>query len=135
MTGEQNSKEEGQGLRKDIREYAEKRVELLLITITEQVSLIIAQSFQRFLGFLILASGLLFIWFAVGFTLGEMIGSIGGGFALSALPLLMFGFIFINRKSKRMTEKIQSALISKVLDNVAKENGESSEENGSAADK
>ncbi|TVQ02045.1 MAG: hypothetical protein EA359_12570 [Balneolaceae bacterium] len=132
MSDDQYNIEDKQDLRKEIREYAEKRVELFVITISEQISLMIAHSFQRFLGFLILAAGFLFVWFALGYLLGELIGSIGGGFAISALPLLIFGFIFSKRKSKRFTEKIQAVLMSKVLENFDKEEDESDGENGEA---
>lgn len=131
MSNHQNTTENKQGLRKDIREYIEKRVELFVITTSEQISLMIAHSFQRFLGFLILAFGIFFLWLALGFYLGELIGNFGAGFAISSLPLLILGFIIFNHKSKRLTEKIQAGLMAKVLENFNSQENESEENNGS----
>lgn len=107
----------------EVREYIEKRVQLLTLTIAEQVSHIIAESFQRILGMFILSFALFFLWFAVGFLLGELLGSLSAGFAIASVPLFILGFVFMKTKSKRMTEKIQSQLISKVLDDL-EEDGE-----------
>jgi hypothetical protein len=132
MSKDLNNTEEKQNLKHEIREYAEKRFELFVLTVSEQVSLMITHAFQRFLGFLILAFGLFFLWFAVAYTLGELLGNTGGGFAISSIPFLIYGFIFINNRSKRFTEKFQAGLISKVLDNFDKERNESEENNGKA---
>lgn len=102
----------------DVREYVEKRIQLLTLTIAEQVSHILAESFQRILGMFILSFALFFLWFAVGFLLGEVLGSLSAGFAIASVPLFILGFVFMNTKSKRMTERIQSQLISKVLDDL-----------------
>lgn len=102
----------------EVREYIKKRVQLLTLTISEQVSHMIADSFQRMLGMFVLSFALFFLWFAVGFFLGEVIGSISAGFAIASIPLFLLGFILMNRKSKTLTEKIQTQLISKVLDDL-----------------
>ncbi len=128
MSNDLHTTEDKQDLKDEIHEYVEKRVELIVLTISDQISMMIAHSLQRFIGFLILVFGMLFIWFAIGYSIGEIIGSIGGGFAISALPLFIFGFIFIKRKSKRLTEKIQAGLMSKVLENFDNEEDNESEE-------
>lgn len=128
MSNDLHTTEDKQGLKDEIHEYVEKRVELIVLTISDQISMMIAHSLQRFIGFLILVFGMLFIWFAIGYSIGEIIGSIGGGFAISALPLFIFGYIFIKRKSKRLTEKIQAGLMSKVLENFDNEEDNESEE-------
>lgn len=104
----------------DVRQYIEKRVQLLTLTIAEQVSQIMAESFQKVLGLFILSFALFFLWFAVGFLLAEVIGSISAGFAISSIPLFLLGFILIKTKSKRLTENVQAQLISRVLDDLEK---------------
>ena len=42
-------------------------------------------------------------------------GNYSYGFAIVSLPFLLAGIIFINRKSKRLTEKIQAEMISKMI--------------------
>jgi hypothetical protein len=100
----------------EVRQYVEKRLELFSLTIAEQVSLILAESFQKVLGLFILSFALFFFWFAVGFWVGELIGSVSAGFAISSIPLFLVGFYLLNRTSKGFTEKVQSQLISKVID-------------------
>lgn len=102
----------------DIREYVEKRVQLLTLTITEQVSRIMAESFQKVLGMFILSFALFFLWFAVGFLIAEIIGSFSAGFAIASLPLFVVGFIFLKSKSKSITEKVQAQLMASILDDI-----------------
>lgn len=102
----------------DVRQYVEKRVQLLTLTITEQVSRILAESFQKLLGMFILSFALFFFWFAVGFLLAELIGSFSAGFAIASVPLFIVGFIFLKSKSKRVTEKVQAQLMSSILDDL-----------------
>lgn len=102
----------------DVRQYVEKRVQLLTLTITEQVSRILAESFQKLLGMFILSFALFFFWFAVGFLLAELIGSFSAGFAIASVPLFIVGFIFLKSKSKSVTEKVQAQLMSSILDDL-----------------
>lgn len=108
-------------IKDDVRQYIEKRIQLLTLNITEQVSLVLAESFQRMLGMFILSFALFFFWFAVGFFLGELIGNMSAGFAIASIPLFIIGFVLMNRKSKRVTEKVQAQLMGKVLDNLGNE--------------
>ncbi len=116
-------------LRQEIREYIEKRIEFVSINLSEQLSLMIAHSFQRLIGVLLLAMASFFIWFAFGFYLSGLVDSQSAGFAIASLPLFLLGFIFFNKKSKRMTERIQAELIGKVIQNFDSRNGQQDQEN------
>ncbi|MDZ7719243.1 MAG: phage holin family protein [Balneolaceae bacterium] len=118
---EQNFKKTKRRIKDEVRQYVEKRMELLSLTIAEQVSRILAESFQQVLGLFILSFALFFFWFAIGFWVGEMIGNLSAGFAISALPLFLIGYVLMNARSKRITEKVQSQLISKVIDDISNE--------------
>lgn len=107
----------------EVRHYIEKRIELLSLSIAEQVSHIMAESFQRILGLFVISFALFFLWFAVGFLLAEVIGSISAGFAIASLPLFIIGYILMKTKSKKVTEKVQAQLIRRVLEDW-KENKE-----------
>lgn len=121
MSQKENGMDELQGVREDLREYVEKRFELLALSLSEQLSLIIAHAFQRFIGVLVLALAFITLWFGVAYFLGELIGRISAGFAISSVPLLIAGFILFNQKSTRLTERIQANLIEKVIQNFDKE--------------
>lgn len=105
-------------LKDEVRQYIEKRFQLFSLTIAEQVSLIVAESFLQILGLFILSFALFFFWFAVGFWVGGLIGSVSGGFAISSIPLFLTGYLLIRKGSKRITEKVQAELISKVIDDI-----------------
>ncbi len=104
-------------LKTDIREYIEKRIQLFVIEIAEQLSLYIANSFQKILGMFLLGGALFFVLFALAFYLGELIGNFSAGFALVSLPLIFSGYFFMKKKSKMVTENIQSEVIGKILEN------------------
>lgn len=106
----------------DIKSYIEKRVQLLSYTIAENISAIIAEiiaeSIQRITGLILLSTGVLFAWIALGFYLGELLDSLSLGFLLSSLPLFLAGLVNLKRKSKLVTEKIQAEIISKTLNKL-----------------
>lgn len=102
----------------EVRQYIEKRFQLFSLTIAEQVSHIIAESFLQILGMFILSFALFFFWFAVGFWVGGLIGSVSGGFIISSIPLFLLGYLLMKGGSKNITEKIQAQLISKVIEDI-----------------
>lgn len=130
MPEKNEHKENQKGLTSEVRLYIEKRVELFTLTLAEQISLVAAHSIQKLIGILLLSGAAFFLWFSLGFFLGELLDSFGLGFLLAALPLLLAGFIFANQKSKKLTEKIQADLIGKVMENFdSKLNSEEEKEN------
>ncbi|MCC5906571.1 MAG: hypothetical protein JJU13_10205 [Balneolaceae bacterium] len=131
MAEEGKETDNSKKLRHEIREYIEKRIEYVAINLSEQLSLMIAHSFQRLIGVLLLTMAFFFVWFAFGFYLSGLVDSQSAGFALASLPLFLLGFIFFNNKSKRVTERIQAELIGKVIQNFDSRNGQQDQENNS----
>ena len=95
----------------DIRTYIENRIELLSITVSEEIAKVASESIQKFVGLLFLSFGAVFLWIALGFFLGELLNSQALGFFLASLPLLLFGTILYKRSSKKLAEKIQYDII------------------------
>ncbi len=120
MKTEKPSVEENQeeSLTSEIRSYVEKRVQLLILTISERVSNIIANSVQKIMGMVLLCFAIYFIFLALGFYIGELLGNYSYGFAIVSSPFLLFGFILLKRKSNRITEKIQADIIEKMMVDV-----------------
>lgn len=114
---EENNNYQKQSLKNDIHEYIEKRIQLVTFVIAEQISLIIANSFQRLLGMLMLSGAICFLFFALAIYLGNLLNSLSAGFAIVSVPLLIGGLLFFNKKSKKITEKIQAEIIGKVMEN------------------
>ncbi len=105
-------------LGREIRQYIEKRIQLLSLTLSEQISLVIAQSFQKLAGMLLISSAILFLWLAVAFFLADLFGNTGLGFLVASVPLFIAGFVFINTRSQSLTERIQADLVAKVMEGI-----------------
>lgn len=102
----------------EVKRYVEKRIELFTLTLIDQISLIAAQSVQKVLGLLLLGSALFFLWFAMGFLVGDWIDNTGLGFLIVSVPLFIASFIFVRLKSGKLTDSIQSELIKNTLESV-----------------
>jgi len=76
---EENKNNQKQSLKNDIHEYIEKRIQLVTFVIAEQISLIIANSFQRLLGMLMLSGAICFLLFALAIYLGNLLNSLSAG--------------------------------------------------------
>src|SRR6056297_37457 len=120
MSEEERGMEHTKNLKKDLREYVEKRAELFRLTLLEETSLLVAQGIQRVTGILLLAGAVFFAWFAFAFFISELLNSMSAGFALSSLPLFLLAILFMNKKSKKMTEQIQAGLIDRALKSIEK---------------
>ncbi len=131
MNEDKQQNEEKEHLGSEIRQYIEKRVQLISLTVAEHVSLVIAESFQKLAGILLLSSAVLFVWLALAFFLGEVLDHTAIGFLIASLPLFLAGMIFVNSKSRKITERIQGELIKKVMDELGDmtDNNQSNREN------
>ena len=101
----------------DIREYVEKRIELATLSLSEQLAQIVADSMQKALGMVLLSLALFYAWFGLGFYIGGLIGMVSVGFFIASLPLFILGFVLYRRRSQKLTDKIKSELIGKVMEN------------------
>jgi len=116
MNEGQKDSEQKNSMRREVRLYIEKRIELVAVAISEQISLMIAQSFQRFAGMLLLSSAVLFLWLALSFFLSDLVNNTSFGFLIASVPLFLFGFIFMRSSSQKITDRIQAELISRLMD-------------------
>lgn len=116
MNESQQESEQKDSLRRELRVYVEKRIQLVSVAISEQISLMIAQSFQKLAGLLLLSSAVLFLWLALSFFLGDLLNNTSLGFLIASVPLFMFGFIFMRSSSRKITDRIQAQLISRLMD-------------------
>ncbi|PKD44312.1 hypothetical protein [Rhodohalobacter barkolensis] len=116
MNESQQDSEQKDSFRREIRVYVEKRIQLVSVAISEQISLMIAQSFQKLAGMLLISSAILFLWLALSFFLGDLLNNTSLGFLIASGPLFIFGFIFIRSSSKKITDRIQAQLISRLMD-------------------
>lgn len=99
----------------DLKLYVEKRVELLLLNVGEQMASWFAQSIQRISGILLVLGGVVFLLVALAIYLGELLGSQSLGYVLVSLPLLIAGLVLIYVRPRSVIERIQRQFESELL--------------------
>lgn len=99
---------------KDFKTYIENRIQLIMISLTEQVSYLFAESLQKIIGIASMAIGFLFAWFALAYYLSALLESLALGFLAAAIPLLLFGYIFSKVGYKPLAKKFQHSLLDKM---------------------
>ena len=99
----------------DLKRYAEKRFELLVVSAGEQYAHFIASSSLKFAGFAFFFGALAFLLVALALYLGSLLGSLSLGFVLVSLPLLAVGFLLINSKPRSLRRKIESEFEEELL--------------------
>lgn len=127
-----DTENDARNLTAEVRLYIEKRVELFTLTVAEQISLIAAQSIQKIIGLLLLAGAIFFLWFALGYLVGDWVDNTGLGFLIMSVPLFIAAFVFAKNKSEKLTGSIQSDMIQKTLENVNSEFGRQLTDNKSS---
>lgn len=105
---------EDDGLVRDLKVYIENRLKLFTITISEQISAVIAVSIQKIMALLLAIAGMLILWMALGFYLGGLVGNTSLGFLIAAAPLLLLGFVLYNFRFSSIEEKIQADILNKM---------------------
>ena len=110
----------------ELKDYLETRFELLVLNVSERVTLWIGETVQQLIGFTILGAGILFGLFALAFYLGEFFESTALGFAVVSAPILILGLILTVIKPKRIARNIQNQFMNDVL-KALDENKEESE--------
>lgn len=104
----------------DLTAYAELKLEFLKLSAYEKGGKIISHLSYDLLLMLLAFFATLFIFLAIGFYLGELLQSMGAGFAVVAiLYMLLIGIIMKNRKHIQL--KIMNVIISALTANDDKD--------------
>lgn len=111
----------------EVKRYAEKRLELIVLSIGEQYTRYIAESIQKIAGLVFLFGALVFLLFALALYLGTLLNSLALGFVIVSLPLLLTGFLFLNLKPRSITNKLKNEFEEELL-NVFKEDDDEQDE-------
>lgn len=114
-------------LRADISLYVEKRIELLLLTLTEPLSKAVAGLFQQALALLFFFTASIFVWVALALYLSELLDSMALGFLIGSLPLFLVASLFFRRPVSVLQRSVQSGMMESLLDSIrnARRSGES----------
>lgn len=116
MTENSSDSDSGlKGITSNLKLYVEKRLELTLLTISEQISFILADSIQRIIGIILLAGGFLIAWFSLSYYISSLVDSYSLGFFLSSLPLILGGITFLKLMPKSVTRIIQAGIIQEMM--------------------
>lgn len=102
------------GFVRDLKVYVENRLKLFSITISEQVSAVIAASIQKMMALFLLLAGMLILWMALGFYIGGLVGQTSLGFLIASAPLLIAGFVLYHFRFATIEGKIQADILNKM---------------------
>ena len=103
-------------LSNELREYVETRLELLVLTVGDQVSQWIAQSTQKIIGFSVIGCGLFFGMMALAIYLGDLLKNDAIGYLIVAAFLLLVGLVLFIAKPFGIAKSIQKQLMSGILE-------------------
>lgn len=99
----------------DLKDYLETRIDLMVLNVSEQVTLWIGQSVQKLIGFTVVGVGLGFGMVALAIYLGQVLGNPAVGYAVIALPLLIIGLFFSTSKPRGIAKSIQNQFMTEIL--------------------
>ena len=116
-------------LKEDISTYVELRLELLKLNTYERVAKTMAVFSYGIVLVLLAFFAILFLFLALGFFLGELLGSMALGFVLVVgMYLLLFGItMFFKRK---ITSKVMNEIITAMMSKDEKDNEETTDPAG-----
>ncbi len=100
----------------ELRDYLETRFELVVLNVSEKITLWIGEAVQQVIGFVILAIGLQFGLVALGFYLGDLLDNTALGFACVGGPVFLIGLIILLLKPKGIARKVQNQFMNDVLE-------------------
>ncbi len=100
----------------ELKGYVETRIELLILNLSEKGTFWFGNMIQQSFSFIILGTGLLFGFIALGFYLGELLNSNALGFACIGGFLFLIGLILILMKPKNISRKIQQQFMRDVIE-------------------
>lgn len=118
MKSNKTTDQVGQQLRSitsDLKRYAEKRIELIMLHLGESFSRWIAISVQRSAGAVLVLAGVCFLLVALAIYLDDLLGMPGLGFVIVSIPLLILGTLFVYLKPHRLFEELQELFESEVI--------------------
>ena len=99
----------------ELKEYVETRLELVFLNIGDRITHLIGQSVQTFVGYVILAMGLVFGMAALAIYLGELLDERWAGYAIVGAPFLIAGLILIFSKPQFISRSIENQILSELI--------------------
>lgn len=107
----------------DLKRYAEKRIELIMLNLGESFSKWIAIFVQRSAGAILLLVGICFLLVALALYLDNLLDIPGLGFVIVSVPLLILGALFVYLKPDQLFEELQELFENEVIEAI-EQNGE-----------
>lgn len=102
----------------DLKRYAEKRIELIMLNLGESFSKWIAISVQRLTGAILLLVGFCFLFVALAIYLDSLLNIPGLGFVIVSVPLFILGTLFVYLKPDQLFEELQELFENEVIEAI-----------------
>lgn len=113
----------------ELKEYVDNRIELILLTVSEKLSEIIAESVQQIVVVLFYVIALILALFGLSYYMGEVVGNTALGFVIVSASILLIGIIIQIIKPTCLSNKIKKQLANKIIEENNAENDKNQDNN------
>ncbi|MFA5668919.1 MAG: phage holin family protein [Balneolaceae bacterium] len=100
---------------KDLKDFLENRIELLILNSSEKIAKYIGLAAQQLFVLVIILVGLLFSLIGLGFYLGELFQSNAIGFLIIGGFILSVGLLLVAFKPNGISRKIQNQILNDIM--------------------
>lgn len=104
----------------EIRQVLEKRLEIMALDISEGVSVIFSRILFVIFGGISIGIASLFLLMSLSYYLGNLLDNIALGYAITAIPLLLFGLFLFYERPKSMYKKVKIWLLHQFIELISK---------------
>lgn len=103
----------------EIRQFVEKRIELMMLELSKEFSSIIAQSVYKTIGVLLIALALILLTFAISIYVGGLLHNLSLGYLITSLPILFIGLLLMGRRPRFLLNKIRKQIYGSMMKSVS----------------
>ena len=100
---------------KDLKDFLENRIELLILNGSEKIAKYIGLAVQQLFVLVIILLGLFFSLIGLGFYLGELLQSNAIGFSIIGGFILIIGLLLVALKPNGISKKIQNQILNDIM--------------------
>lgn len=104
----------------EIRQVLEKRLEIMALDISEGVSVIFSRILFVIFGGISIGIASLFLLMSLSYYLGNLLDNTALGYAITAIPLLLFGLFLFYERPKRIYNKVKIWLLHQFIELISK---------------
>jgi uncharacterized membrane protein YqjE len=104
----------------EIRQILEKRLELFALDVSEGVSIIFSRILFIIFGSISIGIASLFLLMSLSYYLGNLLDNTALGYAITAVPLLLFGLLLFYQRPIKVYNKVKTWLMHQFIELISR---------------